>query len=167
MSLIADQMDFIALSLGTNLGDREANLDQARRLLEMRGVEILKASSLYETEPYGIADQPDFLNQVLLVHSNQTADELLNICLQVEADMGRVRQQKNGPRIIDIDVLFYKNTVMQKEHLMLPHKGIATRRFVLEPLNEIAGHQSHPIFGKTIQELLDECHDPLIVKLYN
>jgi len=159
-------MDFIVLSLGSNIGDRGANLDQARHLLEMRGVEVLKSSSLYETEPYGISEQPDFLNRVLLVHANQTADELLKTCLQIETDMGRVRTEKNGPRIIDIDVLFYKDIVLEKEHLTLPHKGIATRRFVLQPLNEVAGHQIHPIFGKTIQELLAQCTDELQVKKY-
>jgi 2-amino-4-hydroxy-6-hydroxymethyldihydropteridine diphosphokinase len=159
-------MDFIVLSLGTNVGDRESNLDQARHLLEMRGVEIMKVSSLYETEPYGIADQDDFLNQVLLVHANQTADELLATCLGIEHEMGRVRAEKNGPRVIDIDLLFYKDLVLQKEHLTLPHKGIATRRFVLQPLAEIAGDQTHPSFEKIIQQLLDECTDSLIVKPY-
>lgn len=164
MLLIAEKMDFIVLSLGTNIGNRLENLDQARLLLTELGIEILQASSIYETEPYGIADQEDFLNQVLLIHYNGSPDELLSSCLKIEAVMGRVRQEKNGPRLIDIDLLFYKNMVFEKEQLVLPHKGIAKRRFVLEPLAEIAGHQTHPIFKKTISELLDECPDNLIVK---
>lgn len=157
-------MDFVALSLGTNVGDRAANLAEARNRLIEQGIEVLKCSSVYETEPYGIADQEQFLNQVLLVHANVKPDELLRICLKIEQEMGRIRGEKNGPRIIDIDLLFYKNLVLEKEGLLLPHKGISHRRFVLAPLAEVAGHQTHPIFAKTIQQLLDECEDRLQVK---
>lgn len=157
-------MDFIALSLGSNVGDRSQHLAEARGKLIEQGIEILKDSTIYETEPYGIVDQEKFLNQVLLVHVNVKPDELLKTCLKIEQEMGRVRAEKNGPRVIDIDVLFYKDLVLEKEGLLLPHKGIAQRRFVLVPLAEVAGHQKHPIFSKTIQQLLDECPDNLIVK---
>lgn len=157
-------MDFIALSLGSNVGDRSLNLAKARAMLIEQEIEILKVSAIYETEPYGVADQENFLNQVLLVHANMKPEELLKTCLTIEQELGRVRAEKNGPRIIDIDLLFYKDLVLEKEGLQLPHKGIAQRRFVLTPLAEVAGHQIHPIFAKTIQQLLDECPDHLIVK---
>jgi 2-amino-4-hydroxy-6-hydroxymethyldihydropteridine diphosphokinase len=160
-------MDFIALSLGTNIGDRTANLTEARSRLVERGIEILNSSSIYETEPYGMADQEKFLNQVLLVHANLKPDQLLKTCLKIEEEMGRIRGEKNGPRIIDVDLLFYKDLVLEKEGLLLPHKGIAHRRFVLAPLAEVAGHQTHPIFAKTIQQLLDECEDLLRVKKHS
>lgn len=160
-------MDFIVLSLGTNVGDREANLGKARELLSGQGIAIEQLSSVYETEPYGIAEQGYFLNQVLSVGTEKNPGELLETCLEVENAMGRVRHEKNGPRIIDVDLLFYRDEVIDSERLRIPHPGIPERRFVLQPLVEMAAEQIHPVLKKTARELLGECADTLQVKKYS
>lgn len=157
-------MDFIVLSLGSNQGERAKNLEKASKLLQKNGMEIIKSSSVYESEPVGFSDQGYFLNQVLLIESSASPEELLKIFQDIEKDMGRVRFQKNGPRIIDIDLLFCKDQLVSSEDLMIPHPEIQDRRFVLEPLSEIIPDQIHPIFGSSIKELLDECEDTHIVE---
>jgi 2-amino-4-hydroxy-6-hydroxymethyldihydropteridine diphosphokinase len=128
----------IILGLGSNLGDREHNLAQALRLLsEKYGVRIAQISSLYETAPFGVTDQPDFLNMTAIVNTELLPQELLDACLSAEQDMGRVRILKWGPRVIDIDVLIYNGVTMYTDHLILPHPGILERLFVLIPLREI------------------------------
>lgn len=156
-------MDSIVLSLGSNVGDRARNLQHALELLSQRGVSILKPSSLYETEAHGKA-QPAFLNQVLVVDTPQTPELLLKTCLDIENDMGRVRTEKHGPRNIDIDVLFFKNQQRDLFNYQVPHRSIAERRFVLEPLAEVIPEQIHPVTKKTIQQMLDECEDELGVE---
>lgn len=156
-------MNHIVLSLGSNIGDRAAHFRRAIALLDDADVAVHQASSLYLSEPMGIADQEDFYNQVLIVDTLLEPEELLSACLQIEEDMGRVRSIPNGPRIIDIDVLFYKNEVLDLPNLQLPHPGVPQRKFVLAPLVEIAAEQQHPVLKKTIQELYESCQDPLWV----
>ena len=160
-------MEYIILSLGSNLGDRQQHLERACQLLEGRGIAIQQRSSVYETQPYGISEQPNFLNQVIVVETNQSSEELMRTCLEIEEEMGRVRGEKNGPRIIDIDLLFYRDEMANSDNLKLPHPGIVARRFILAPLAEIAGGFVHPGLRKSLSQLLDECPDQLIVKPYN
>jgi 2-amino-4-hydroxy-6-hydroxymethyldihydropteridine diphosphokinase len=152
------------LLTGGNEGDRYLHLQQARTNIELICGQLLQVSSLYETAPWGKTDQPDFLNQVLLVQTNLDPPALLRAILTIEEKGGRIRTVKNAPRIIDIDILFYNHLVVDEPGLCIPHPRIAERRFVLEPLNEISPEFLHPVFRKTISRLLMECTDELTVK---
>jgi|KBSMisStandDraft_5_1062788.scaffolds.fasta_scaffold02881_7 2-amino-4-hydroxy-6-hydroxymethyldihydropteridine diphosphokinase len=152
------------LLTGGNEGDRHWNLQQAKTNIELICGRLLAVSSLYETAPWGKPDQPDFLNQALLVETKWHPRELLRELLNIEAKGGRTRTGKNAPRLIDIDILFYEEFIIAEPGLNIPHPRIAERRFVLEPMNEIAPGFLHPIFKKTIRELLKICPDPLPVK---
>ena len=145
------------LGLGANIGERHENLKRAIQLLNAGPhVEVTKESSIYETAPYGKTDQPDFLNMVLEVETNLEPIELLEFCLSVENELGRVREEVWGPRIIDIDVLMYEDLEIDIDNLIVPHEEMHLRKFVLEPLNEIAPNAVHPTFNKTVKELLEE-----------
>lgn len=152
-------MDHIILSLGSNIGDRHAHLDEACKLLEERGVSLEKKSGIYESEPVGFTGQDEFLNQILVVQTDLTAKQLLDTCLTVEQHMGRIRTVKNGPRNIDIDLLFYKDQMMSEETLLLPHPRVSERRFILVPLVELLPDELHPVLDVSFQELLDTCED--------
>lgn len=158
-------MDSIVISLGSNVGDRHANIVKAKKLLEDREVKVEKASSIYESEPVGFTGQDEFLNQILVVETSQKPKELLETCLGVERTMGRIRTVKNGPRLIDIDLLFYRDEIISEETLLLPHPRIAERRFILLPLSEVLPDQDHPMMGETITELLETCDDHHRVEL--
>lgn len=158
-------MKGIYLLLGTNLGDRAKNLADARNLLKEKGIELKAASSIYETDAWGIEDQPGFLNQVLKVATDLSPKDLLKTILAVELEMGRVRIQKWGERLIDIDILYYQDRVIDTRELKVPHPEIPNRRFTLVPLAELAAGEVHPVLGKTQEELLAVCLDTLEVKL--
>lgn len=155
------------LLLGSNLGNREQYLQQARQALEARAGTICAASGIYETAAWGVEDQQAFLNQILKIRTKLEPEALLQAALAAEQDLGRVRLKKWGERVIDIDILFYGNRVLQTEALTIPHPQLHRRHFTLVPLAEIAPDLMHPIFRKTIQQLLDECPDKLEVKLFN
>ncbi|MDP2691193.1 MAG: GTP cyclohydrolase I FolE [bacterium] len=157
-------MDSIVLSLGSNIGQRENHLAQARLRLEGRGIRILKSSRIYETEPVDFEDQPKFLNQALSIETGLNPGSLMKACLEIEKEMGRKRQVKNGPRNIDIDLLFYGNRIIDSPELQLPHRRLHERRFVLEPLAEIIPNLKHPQFKHSIRDLLDQCPDRHQVK---
>jgi 2-amino-4-hydroxy-6-hydroxymethyldihydropteridine diphosphokinase len=159
--MIGSMASGIFLGIGSNLGDRKQNLDQAKGLLSLN---ILRSSSLYETEPVGYLDQSWFYNAVIQIEGGLTAHELLHRCQYVERRMGRKRDIPKGPRVIDIDILFFGNVILNEPDLILPHPAIAERRFVLEPMNEIASNFVHPILNKTIHQLLLECPDTSVVK---
>ena len=152
------------LLTGGNEGDRYLNMQQARTNIEHICGRLLLVSSLYETAPWGKPDQPDFLNQVLLVETALSPQALLAAIFSIEEKGGRKRTVKNAPRTIDIDILFYNRLVLEEPGLSIPHPGILYRRFVLEPLNEISPDFIHPVIGKSIHELLLECTDELAVK---
>ena len=144
------------IGLGTNLGDRQKNLQQALELLNQQGVEVIRCSSIRETAPYGVTDQPDFLNCVCEVTTELMPLELLRLLLKLELDMGRVRLRHWGERCIDLDLLFYEQEIMDTPELKLPHPDLQNRDFVLEPLCELAPEFIHPVLHKTIRRLLVE-----------
>ncbi len=152
------------LLTGGNEGDRYRNMQQARTNIELICGQLLQVSSLYETAPWGKTDQADFLNQVLLVETKMTAPELMRAVFLIEEKGGRIRAEKNAPRTIDIDILFYNELVLEEPGLSIPHPRIAERRFVLEPLDEISPLFIHPVLKKSVHQLLLECKDQLAVK---
>jgi 2-amino-4-hydroxy-6-hydroxymethyldihydropteridine diphosphokinase len=155
----------IFLLLGSNEGDREANLAQARQAIKASVGTIVKSSSLYKTAAWGVTEQPEFYNQVIQVTTVLDPAPLLTTILYIEESLGRVRIQKWGPRIIDIDILFYNTTIIESDNLTIPHVGIPHRRFTLVPLHEIAPDFLHPVLKKSIRRLLRECTDTLSVTL--
>jgi 2-amino-4-hydroxy-6-hydroxymethyldihydropteridine diphosphokinase len=140
----------VYLSLGSNLGDREQNLRAA--IARLRGV--LAVSSFYETEPVEFTEQPWFLNCAVAVRTELTLEQFLAKIQQIEHEMGRRRIQPKGPRNIDIDILLFGDSIINTPELDVPHPAMHQRRFVLEPLNEIAPEARHPVLKKTVRELL-------------
>jgi 2-amino-4-hydroxy-6-hydroxymethyldihydropteridine diphosphokinase len=148
------------LSLGSNLGNRPRNLAAAARLLRKNGIQVLRASSVYETEPVDLAGQPWFLNQVLEVRSSLEPHALLKLAKSIEAGLKRVPTVAKGPRTIDIDILLAGDLVIDTPELIIPHPRLARRNFVLVPFNEIAPETRHPVLGKAIRDLALESPDP-------
>jgi len=144
----------VYLSLGSNLGDREAHLREAITYLEANG-HIISVSSLYETEPVEVTDQVWFLNCAVALETTESPEELMAAILRIEQQMGRKRIQRKGPRIIDIDILLFDDAILDSPALTIPHPAMQERRFVLQPLAEIAPQAQHPVRKSTIQELLD------------
>jgi 2-amino-4-hydroxy-6-hydroxymethyldihydropteridine diphosphokinase len=144
----------VHLSLGSNLGNRGAHLREAQRRLGTVG-RVAAVSSFYETEPVELTEQPWFLNCAVALETRLTLRELMTAILGIEEAMGRQRVQKKGPRVIDIDILLFGNAVLDSAKLTVPHPAMHERRFVLEPLAEIAPEARHPVFDKTIRELRD------------
>jgi len=151
------------LLIGGNIGDRHFNLQDAARMIEEYCGDIISISSIYETAAWGFTDQPAFLNQVLVLNTELEPEELMHQLLTAEVKLGRVREQKMGPRTIDIDILLIDDLILQTEHLTVPHPFLHQRRFALTPLAEVAPTRKHPILLKTISELLTDCPDTLAV----
>lgn len=149
----------VYLLLGSNLGDRFQVMAAARESIAEQAGTIVSGSAIYETEPWGITDQPAFLNQVLEIRTALLPEELLRVVLNIEHELGRARYERWGARIIDIDLLYFGDTVQDSARLTLPHPRIQERRFVLAPLAEIAPHFIHPVFNKTTLTLLADCPD--------
>ncbi len=155
------------LSLGSNLGDREANLlEAARRLKEDRQLVLSRASSIYETSPWGYANQPDFLNLVLEVRTMLSPTELLKSAKALEKEMGREPCIRYGPRLIDVDLLLYGDLVYDKPGLQIPHPRLHQRMFVLAPLEELAPGLMHPTLRLTIEQLAHRADGQEGVKLW-
>ena len=152
------------LLIGGNLGNRKENLSKAVSLINEQCGSITESSSIYETEAWGITDQPSFLNQALKISTSLNARQLIRKVLKIEEEMGRVRKEKLGPRIIDIDILLFESEIHDLRFLKIPHPEMQNRRFVLVPLAEINSHLQHPVLKKSIAELLEECPDNLEVK---
>jgi 2-amino-4-hydroxy-6-hydroxymethyldihydropteridine diphosphokinase len=155
------------LLTGGNIGVRSDYLARAKEAIKKKCGDVLQVSSIYETAAWGMENQEAFLNQVLEIETNLNPDELLQSILQIEEGLGRKRELKYGPRTIDIDILFFNDQVIDQEGLKIPHPQLQNRRFVLVPLDEIASNKIHPIFKKTISQLLAECPDPLTVNKFN
>ena len=144
----------VYLSLGSNLGDREGNLQAALQRLSSLG-EVVAVSSIYETEPVDFARQPWFLNCAVALATEKMPKQLLAGLQAIEKQMGRQRTQPKGPRVIDLDILLFGNSIVDTAGLTIPHPALHQRRFVLEPLAEIAPEQRHPVFKRTVRELRD------------
>ncbi|HLY71849.1 MAG TPA: 2-amino-4-hydroxy-6-hydroxymethyldihydropteridine diphosphokinase [Puia sp.] len=152
------------LLTGGNMGNRAGYLRDASVNISFFCGKILRQSSLYETQAWGKTNQPNFFNQVLLIETTLCAVELMKKILLIEEKMGRTRNEKYGSRIIDIDILFFNDEMINKPQLVVPHPEIQNRRFALAPMNEIAPDFIHPVLLKNISTLLKECGDKLGVK---
>jgi len=151
------------LLIGGNIGEREQVLKQARELINAYCGQIVQSSSIYETAAWGKEDQASFLNQALEIQTALSATALLEKILWVEKKLGRIREEKYGPRIIDIDILLFNDDIINEPGLKVPHPEMQNRRFVLAPLSEIEPGKMHPALKKTINELLEICPDKLEV----
>jgi 2-amino-4-hydroxy-6-hydroxymethyldihydropteridine diphosphokinase len=146
--------DLVYISLGSNIGDRENHLRDAIARLGREG-RVVSVSSFYETEPVEFTEQAWFLNCAVALETMQTPEHLMAALLNIEQEMGRRRIQRKGPRVIDIDILLFSDTVIDLPELTIPHPAMLQRRFVLQPLAEIAPKLPHPVLMKTIRQLLD------------
>jgi 2-amino-4-hydroxy-6-hydroxymethyldihydropteridine diphosphokinase len=156
----------IYVSLGSNLGDRAANLAHAIDALPSVGVYVMRRSSIYETEPVDFLAQPWFLNCVIEAETELEPLPLLHALQQIERGMGSQKIVPRGPRIIDLDILFYGDAVIREQGIEIPHPRLQDRRFVLVPLAEIAPSLQHPVLRETIQELLSATKDRSAIRAY-
>lgn len=149
-------MHIAYIGIGSNLGNREGNCLDAIRVLSDRGMTVRKQSSMYETEPWGVADQARFINMAIEIETDKTPDELLHSLKEIERGAGRTEAIRWGPRVIDLDILFYDDLVINNAGLQIPHPYMQERDFVLKPLAEIAPDKIHPVLKKTVREMLSE-----------
>lgn len=146
-------MFIIYIGIGSNLGKRKNNCLQAIESLREKGLNIIRQSSMYETEPWGLKDQPKFINMAVEAETGLSPRKLLEVLKQIESDMGRSHTEKWGPRIIDLDILLYDDLNIAGDNLVIPHPLMHERDFVLEPLSEIAPDIVHPVLQKRIKEI--------------
>jgi 2-amino-4-hydroxy-6-hydroxymethyldihydropteridine diphosphokinase len=158
-------MSEVCLGLGSNLGDKRASILRALDLLAEAG-RLIETSSLYKTEPVGYKDQDWFLNCAVKLETRQSPRQLLDLLQSIEGRLGRKERIKNGPRTIDLDILFYDNLVARESGLVIPHPRMHERLFVLAPLREIAPELVHPVLNKTVRELADSLHPREAVQWY-
>lgn len=157
-------METVYFLLGSNLGDRRENLIRARQEISRSIGPVITTSSIYKTAAWGKTDQPDFYNQIIVVETDFHPLQALAHVQKIEKDMGRDRIEKWGARLIDIDLLFWGDKIINNTSLTIPHPGIPFRRFTLVPLNEINKRLIHPVMQITVAELLEACRDDLSVE---
>lgn len=155
----------VYIALGTNIGDRAENMQQALKELESI-MQVEERSPIYETPPWGLVDQPDFLNQVVRGETELSPVELIKALKEIESEMGRVPTIRYGPRLIDLDLLLYDDLVFETEKLSIPHPRMRGRAFVLVPLADLAPEIIHPVYGETVIEMLAEV-DPAGIHVYS
>lgn len=157
---------FCYIGIGSNLGNALQNCKEAIKAISLvNEIQLIATSSFYSTEPVGIENQNWFVNAAIEIKTSLPACDLLHVLQSIENTMGRLREVKGGPRIIDLDLLFYNQDIINEKDLIVPHPEIHKRQFVLEPLNEIASFFIHPTFGISIRGLKDRLDDKKIVKL--
>jgi 2-amino-4-hydroxy-6-hydroxymethyldihydropteridine diphosphokinase len=155
-----------ALLLGSNVGERPGYLERAIKLITEKAGRLVANSSLFETAPWGNTAQRSFLNQAILIQTILPPMELLQTLLDIEIELGRKRIEKWGPRIIDIDILYYDQLEVNQDHLKIPHPFLQERRFSLVPLHEISPDWVHPRLQKTVSQMLEDCQDEGEVTIY-
>jgi 2-amino-4-hydroxy-6-hydroxymethyldihydropteridine diphosphokinase len=148
-----DEMSIAYIGIGSNLGRREENCFRAIELLKKKGIALVKRSSLYETEPWGMKGQPRFLNMAIEIETDLRPLQLLKILKNIEKEAGRKKSRRWGPRVLDLDILLFDDIIMDEVALKIPHPFMQERAFVLKPLNEIAPGVQHPVLKKSIHEL--------------
>ena len=151
-------MATIHIGIGSNLGNREENCVKATRFLLDKGIIVTSMSSMIETEPWGVTDQQKFINMAVEAQTDLGPEELLAVLNKIESDMGRLPAVKWGPRLVDLDILFYDDLIIKADDLEIPHPYIQEREFVLRPLAEIAPDKIHPVLKKSVKELLEVLH---------
>ncbi|EJO5348846.1 2-amino-4-hydroxy-6-hydroxymethyldihydropteridine diphosphokinase [Clostridium botulinum] len=144
------------VAFGSNMGEKENYIKKALEKIEEKGIKIIKVSPIYETEPYGVLDQDSFLNGMVKIETNLTPEDLIKKLLYIEKQLDRVRERKWGPRTIDLDIIFYDDLIINKENLIIPHKDMENREFVLKPLCDIDENLIHPVLKKSVKQLYDE-----------
>lgn len=157
-------MNSAYLVTGGNIGNRQKELANAAKLIEERCGAIIDKSAIFETAAWGKTDQDNFFNQAIVLETSLNARDLLNEILYIENLMGRDRLEKYGPRIIDIDIIFFNHQIISEPGLIIPHPEMVRRRFVLQPLSQVIPAYIHPVYYKTVMQLLAECDDALPVK---
>ena len=145
----------VYIGIGSNLGDRKTNCLRAIEHLEKRGIHIIRQSSMIETEPWGVKDQPEFINMVVEAETDLSPQDLIRQLKDCEQAMGRVQSHRWGPRLIDLDILFYDDEVIETEELNIPHPEIQNREFVLRSMCELSPDMKHPVLGKSMKELFE------------
>lgn len=157
----------VYILLGGNVGNRKSFLNKAIAQIKIQCGTVLKQSSIYETAAWGNTQQQAFLNQIIIIKTPLSPDELMQQLLQIENLLGRVRTERYAPRTIDLDILFYNGLIHLSKLVTVPHPAIAERRFVLVPLAEVSPRKQHPVYKKTVSSLLKDCTDGLSVKKIN
>ena len=159
-------MNTCHIGIGSNLGDREANITKSIKLIKKK-CRIAEISSIYETEPVGFKNQEWFLNCAVKIQTKLSAEELLDFLQSIEKMLNKKIKIKNGPRTIDLDILFFNDGIIRKKNLVVPHPRLHKRLFVLKPLGEINPKLKHPLLKKTIKEILESLKSRKIVRMYN
>jgi 2-amino-4-hydroxy-6-hydroxymethyldihydropteridine diphosphokinase len=149
-------MNTAYIAFGSNIGESFLTIDKALKLMEERGMKITRKSEIYETKPYGYTEQPNFINGAVEIVTNLSCSEVLHILLDIETELGRVREFRWGPRVIDLDIIFFNHEIHNEPDLIVPHPDLQNRDFVLKPLSDLCPDYIHPKLHKSVREMLQD-----------